>query len=96
MLVHHVKTHGIISRSLLVLVLAALIYVTIGLAFHVTWQHALAECRQMQIARGEFVEPEVFSGALALFFDVTHWPLYAWANWYHFGTVLATPCSRSH
>lgn len=93
MLVHHNKARRIISRSLLVLV--ALIYVAIGLIFHVTWQHVLTECRQIRMARSEWVEPEVFSGALALFFDVTNWPFYAWANWYHFGTVLATPCNHS-
>jgi hypothetical protein len=89
------KTQRIVSRALLVLMLAMLIYVTIGLSFHVAWQHALEECRNARLARGEFVEPEVFSGVLALFFNVTNWPLYAWANWYHWGTVLATPCHHS-
>lgn len=94
MISHHDRTQSIAFRFLLVLMLAALVYATIGLSFHVAWKHALDECRQTQMARGEFVEPEVFSGVVARLFNVTNWPVYAWANWYHFGSVIATRCSH--
>lgn len=81
-------------QVLLVFALCVFIYLTIGLGFHIGWKQALNECRQAQLARGEFVEPEVFTGIVALLFDMTYWPLYAWANVYHFGTVFATPCIR--
>ncbi len=45
-------------------------------------------------ARGEFVEPEVFAGPLGLLFTLTNWPVYAWANYYHDGTIFATPCTH--
>jgi hypothetical protein len=45
-------------------------------------------------ARGEFVEPEVFAGPLGLLFTLTNWPVYAWANCYHDGTIFATPCTH--
>ncbi len=32
---------------------------------------------------------------LGLLFNMTNWPVYAWANIYHFGTPFATPCSHS-
>lgn len=95
MILHRDKAQKTVLQFFLVLVLAMLIYATIGLGFHLVWKHELDECRQARIARGEFVEPEVFSPVLALLFNATHWPVYAWANWYHFGIVLATPCSRS-
>jgi len=79
----------------LVLVVIALLYVVIGVGFHLLWKAAVEECRQMRVARGEFVEPEVFGGVLGLVFTVTNWPIYAWANWYHTGTIFATPCARA-
>ncbi len=80
-----------ISIILSILVLA---YLTTGLAFHFKWKSELAACREARRARGEFVEPEVFGGVLSLIFDVTYWPVYSWANIYHFGTPFATPCVR--
>jgi hypothetical protein len=54
----------------------------------------LAACRDARMARGEFVEPRVFCAPLALTFDVTFWPVYAWANIYHDGTPFASPCTH--
>lgn len=80
-----------VGLALLLLILA---YLGLGLAFHVAWERAQEACREARLARGEFVEPEVFGGALGLAFDMTWWPVYAWANVYHFGTPFATPCGR--
>lgn len=82
------------SRILLLLALFALFYLTLGLGFHLAWESAQAECRQARLARGEFVEPPVFWAPLRLAFDVTFWPVYAWANLYHDGTPFATPCTH--
>jgi hypothetical protein len=46
------------------------------------------------MARGEFVEPEVFENAIGFVFDVTFWPVYARANIYHDGMPFATPCTH--
>lgn len=84
----------IASRLLRILLVLALVYLGLGLGFHFTWKHALAACREARMARGEFVEPEVFGNVLGLAFDVTFWPVYAWANLYHDGTPFATPCTH--
>lgn len=72
----------------------AVIYLAIGLTFHVKWKNDLDACREARRAQGEFVEPEIFGGVLGLVFDVTNWPVYAWANIYHDGTPFATPCTH--
>jgi hypothetical protein len=77
-----------------ILLIIALVYLVLGLAFHLGWKSAQAACREARIARGEFVEPEVFGGVLGLVFDVTYWPVYAAANIYHDGTLFATPCTH--
>ena len=84
----------IVSRLLLVLLIVTLIYAALGVGFHVRWKSELAECREAQMASGEFVEPEVFGGALGLAFDVAFWPVCTWANIYHDGTPFATPCTH--
>jgi hypothetical protein len=71
-----------------------LVYVFLGIGFHITWKSALDACREERTARGEFVEPEVFGNALGVIFDVTFWPLYSWANLTHFGTPFSTPCTH--
>ena len=71
------------------------LYLGIGIAFHLKWKSALAACQETRRAQGEFVEPEVFGGILGLVFDMTNWPVYAWANIYHDGTPFATPCTHS-
>ncbi|NPA31219.1 MAG: hypothetical protein GXO37_04395 [Chloroflexi bacterium] len=76
------------------LVLAGLIYLALGLAFHIKWKAELRACREARRAQGAFVEPEVFP-VLGVFFDMTAWPVYAWANIYHHGTPFATPCTHS-
>ncbi|MGC8838966.1 MAG: hypothetical protein ACP5UM_11175 [Anaerolineae bacterium] len=81
-------------RAALALLLLLLVYLGLGLAFHVAWKSAQEACREARLARREFVEPEVFVGVLGLAFDVTWWPVYAWANVYHYGTPFATPCGR--
>jgi len=84
----------IVSRLLLILLVLILVYLGLGLGFHFKWKSELAACRETRMARGEFVEPEVFWAPLALTFDVTFWPVYAWANIYHDGTPFATPCTH--
>lgn len=70
------------------------LYLLVGLGFHIGWKRAREACRAQMAARGEFVEPEVFSEPLALAFTLTWWPVYAWANDYHDGTIFATPCTH--
>ncbi len=90
--VFHIRK--IVSRILLILLVLILVYLVLGLGFHLKWKSALTACREAQMARGELVEPEVFWAPLALAFDVTFWPVYAWANIYHDGTPFATPCTH--
>ncbi len=80
-----------VFSALLILVV---IYLGTGLAFHLKWKSALKACSEMRRAQGEFVEPEM-SPVLGIFFDVTWWPVYAWANIYQDGTPFATPCTHS-
>jgi len=82
-------------KILLALLLFVFLYLGAGSLFHFKWQSDLAACREMRRAQGEFVEPEVFGGFMGLIFDVTNWPIYAWANIYHDGTPFATPCTHS-
>jgi len=70
------------------------LYLLLGLGFYVGWENARETCRAEMAARGEFVEPEVFAGPLGLIFTLTNWPVYAWANCYHDGTIFATPCNH--
>jgi hypothetical protein len=86
--------HKIASRFLLILLITTLFYLGLGLGFHLAWKSALTACKEAKMARGEFVEPEVFGGILGLAFDVTFWPVYSWANIYHDGTPFATPCTH--
>jgi hypothetical protein len=82
-------------KILLALLLFVFLYLGAGFLFHLKWQSDLAACREMRRAQGEFVEPEVFGGFMGLIFDVTNWPIYAWANIYHYGTPFAIPCTHS-
>ena len=84
----------IASKILLVLLVLILVYLGLGLGLHLKWKAALTACRDARTALGEFVEPEVFSAPLGLAFDVTFWPVYAWANVYHDGTPFSTPCTH--
>lgn len=84
----------LIRRLLIALALLVAVYLAAGLAFHVKWSREQTACRELRMARGEFVEPEVFGGVIGLIFNATNWPLYAWANTYHFGDPFATPCTR--
>jgi hypothetical protein len=88
------RLRRIFSRLLLAVSAVVLVYAGLGLGFHFMWKSELEACRQERTARGEFVEPEVFWAPLALAFDVTYWPVYAWANIYHDGTPFATPCTH--
>ncbi|WP_299025901.1 hypothetical protein [uncultured Thermanaerothrix sp.] len=85
------KTCPKIWRLLLFMLI---VYLVLGLAFHVGWETAQAQCRQVQASRGEFVEPGVFAWPLRLAFDLTFWPVYTWANLYHDGVIFATPCTH--
>ena len=89
-----IRNRRVASRLLLVVMVLALVYVGLGVGFHVKWHRALADCREAQAAGGEFVEPEVFGGALGLALDVAFWPVYARANVHHWGTPFATPCNH--
>ena len=82
-------------KIFLVLIILVILYLGIGLAFHIKWEISLNACREMRIAQSEFVEPKVFHWFLRLAFDVTNWPVYAWANIHNFGTPFATPCTHS-
>ena len=85
-----------LARKLGLLLLALVVlYLALGLGFHVAWNRALEECRVLRRARGDFVEPEVLGGVIGLVFDMTFWPVYAGANLYHDGTPFATPCTHS-
>lgn len=75
-----------------VFLVLVLVYLGLGLGFHFISKSALAACREAQRTQGQFVEPEVFVGVVALAFNVTFWPVYAWANIYHYGTPFSTPC----
>jgi hypothetical protein len=89
-----ISIRRIASKLLLVLLIFALVYLGLGLTFHVKWTGALDTCREARIARGESAESRVFSAPLALAFDVVYWPVYARANLYHAGTLFATPCTH--
>lgn len=82
------------ARALRILLAFVLLYIALGTAFHCAWKGAQVACRQARAARGEFVEPEVFGGIVGWAFVVAYWPVYIWANMYHTGTPLATPCTR--
>jgi len=84
----------IVRKISITLAFFVVLYLGIGLAFHMKWKSELATCREIRRAQGEFVEPEVFGGILGLVFDVTNWPIYSWANIYHDGTLFATPCTH--
>ncbi len=84
------------SRKILaILALFVFLYLGIGAVFHFKWISAQTACREMRRAQGEFVEPEVFGGALGLFFNMINWPIYGWANIHHDGTPFSTPCTHS-
>jgi len=87
-------TRNFLRGVVFVFLVLILLYLGLGLGFHFLWESAQEACREVRMAQGEFVEPEVFWGPLGLFFDVTSWPIYAWANVYHFGTLFATPCDH--
>lgn len=94
MATHTFSVRKIVPSLLLTLLVLIVVYLGLGLGFHFKWESELAACRETRLARGEFVEPRVFSAPLALAFDVTFWPVYAWANIYHDGTPFATPCTH--
>lgn len=85
---------SLVRKIVAVLLIVALVYVGIGLGFHIRWKRAQAVCRETQIARDEFVEPETFGPVSSLVFDVINWPIYAWANVHHFGDHYSIPCTR--
>jgi hypothetical protein len=94
MSMRRLPTGKLVSRLLLILLIFSILYLGLGLGFHFLWKSELAACRDVRAARGEFVEPEVFGSLLALAFDVTFWPVYARANFYHNDTIFATPCTK--
>jgi len=85
---------NLLRKVVSIFLVLILVYLGLGLGFHFLWERAQEACREERRAQGEFVEPEVYWDPLGLFFDVTFWPVYAWANMYHFGTPFATPCTH--
>lgn len=83
-----------LRKIVYILMVFVLAYLGLGLGFHIMWNNALDACREARMAKGEFVEPEIFGNALGAIFDITSWPVYSWANIYHFGNPFSTPCSR--
>lgn len=82
-------------KLLYALLILALVYASVGLALHLKWKSDQKVCRELRASEGEFVEPfEVYGGLIGLVFDVTAWPVYTWANIYHFGTPFP-PCPAS-
>ena len=88
------KSSLIIRKIASVLLIFALVYLGLGLGFHIKWKSELADCREERIAQDEFVESEVFGNVLGLVFNLTFWPVYSAANIYHDGTPFATPCTH--
>lgn len=43
------------------LLVVLVIYIGLGLVFHLGWEAAQAECRHVQASRGAFVEPPAFA-----------------------------------
>ncbi len=82
------------KRLVYVVTILVLIYASIGLSLHFKWKTDWKACQELKLSKGEFVEPEVFGGMIGLAFDVSYWPIYSWANIYHFGTPFP-PCSVS-
>ncbi|MCS6908538.1 MAG: hypothetical protein RML93_11750 [Anaerolineales bacterium] len=78
-------------RWVLILFLVAFLYGAIGFSFHLKWKSDWRACQALKASRGEFVETEVYGGILGLAFSMTYWPVYTWANIYHFGTPFP-PC----
>mgnify|MGYP001411184415 CR=1 FL=1 len=66
------RLRRVISRILLVLLVIVLVYLALGLGFHVMWKSELEACTQERMARGEFVEHEVFWAPLALALSLIH------------------------
>ncbi len=87
-------SRALTQKLLLILLFSLCSYLVVGLGFHLKWKSELAACWQARASSGELPDSEVFSWPLALVFDVTWWPVYAWANTYHFGDPFATPCTR--
>lgn len=84
-----------LRRIAIFALILVLVYVALGVAFHVKWKAAADACRAARLAQGEFVEPdEVFGGPIGLAFDVIFWPVYAAANVRLDGTPFATPCTH--
>jgi hypothetical protein len=90
----HTCGHNMLRRIVTFALILVLIYVGLGVGFHVKWKSALAACWDTRMAQGEFVEPEVFSGFIGLAFDAVFWPVYAAANIRLDGTPFATPCTH--
>ncbi len=94
MATRRLHTRQMASRLLRIILALVLLYLALGLGFHFVWKTELAACRDARMARGEYVEPEVFWAPLAPTLDVTFWPVYAWANIRHDGTPFTSPCTH--
>lgn len=85
---------GIVRKISFLLLLITLVYLLLGIGFHVAWKSALDGCQEYRLTQGEFVEPEVFPGILGAIIDIVNWPFFTWANLHHFGNVFETPCDH--
>ena len=79
------------KKVALVLLLLVVLYLSVGVWFHVQEKRHWNACREQRIAKGEFVEPEMYP-VLGVVFDMTYWPVYMWANKYNFGSVFGKEC----
>ncbi|MBC7240700.1 MAG: hypothetical protein H5T71_11450, partial [Chloroflexi bacterium] len=58
----NVGTREVLPKGLWVFAILIALYLLVGVGFHVAWKSALNACREVRIASGEWVEPEVFGG----------------------------------
>ena len=83
------------KRLVYAIIILALIYASVGLLLHFKWKSDWKARQELKASKGELVEShEVFDGIIGLAFDVSAWPMYTWANIYHFGTPFP-PCPVS-
>ncbi len=75
-----------------ILLLLIILYLSIGVWFHIQENRYWNLCREERLKRGEFVEPEVYP-VIGVLFDVSYWPVYMLANKYNFGSIFGRKCN---
>ncbi len=74
-----------------ILLLFIILYLSVGVWFHIQEKHYWNLCNKERLEKGEFVEPEVYP-VIGVLFDVSYWPVYMWANKYNFGSIFGRKC----